>query len=311
MKKLYYQLAMLFGVLLILSTSGTVALEVHAEAGTGSTATVQTAAKSKAGWIKKKGKYYYRQANGKILKKKGLRKIGSHYYYLAKDYSRSSGFIKIKGKYYYFQKNGRRYEKAGWLTVSKKKYYVLKDFSLATGYKKINKKKYFFSSTGELQKNRPAFEYNGRYYKTDKNGIMTRLPAMKAQASIATWKYINLHSSPNQTNAQRFRSCFNWIEAYLHYRSKPFNSKDFEGSDWPYRYVLSVLNNGVTGNCYGFACTVASIAYELGYEPYIIITTGDHGFVMIDGKYYDNMGALFGASSHRPYSIYKKVKFGS
>ena len=47
----------------------------------------------------------------------------------------------------------------------------------------------------------------------------------------------------------------------------------------------------------------------LGYEPYVIATTGDHGFVMIDGLYYDNMGPLFGASTHFAYSVRSSVKF--
>ena len=50
-------------------------------------------------------------------------------------------------------------------------------------------------------------------------------------------------------------------------------------------------------------------AKVLGYEPYVIATTGDHGFVMIDGLYYDNMGPLFGASTHFAYSVRSKVKF--
>lgn len=40
-----------------------------------------------------------------------------------------------------------------------------------------------------------------------------------------------------------------------------------------------------------------------------IATTGDHGFVMIDGLYYDNMGPLFGASTHFAYSVRSSVKF--
>lgn len=264
----------------------------------------------KPGWIQKKSKWYYRLDDGTYYKKKGLRKIGNYYYYLDSDYSRAAGFRKSKGLWYYFRtSNGRRIEKTGWRTISKKRYYIKKNFSMATGAVKLSGKLYYFNAKGELEKNKTTFQYNGKYYRTDSNGVMTRLSDIKGQASVATWKFINQHSSPSQSNAQRFRSCFNWIEAYLHYRSKPFRASDFTGNDWPYRYVLSVLNNGVTGNCYGFACTVASIAKELGYNPYVVITTGDHGFVMIDGKYYDNMGALFGAATHRPYNVYKKVRF--
>ena len=264
----------------------------------------------KPGWIQRNNKWYYRLDTGAVYQKSGLRKLGGRYYFLAKDYSRSSGFHKSKGLLYYFAvSNGKRYEKAGWKTISKKNYYFNKDFSVATGAKKISGKTYYFDSNGVLQKNKTAFKYNGKYYETNKNGVMTAISETKAQASIATWKFINQHSSASQSNAQRFRACFNWLEAYMHYRSKPFRASDFAGDDWPYRYVLSVLNNNCTGNCYGFACTIASIAKELGYTPYVVITTGDHGFVMIDGKYYDNMGALFGATSHKSYTVYKKVRY--
>ena len=95
----------------------------------------------------------------------------------------------------------------------------------------------------------------------------------------------------------------------MHYRPKAFNAADFVGKDWPYNWALNVFKTSLTGNCYGFACCVASCAKELGYNPYVIVTTGDHGFVMINGLYYDNMGGLFGSGSHSAYRTLYKVKF--
>lgn len=75
-----------------------------------------------------------------------------------------------------------------------------------------------------------------------------------------------------------------------------------------YKYCLG--KNGKY-NCYGFACTFASFAKELGYEPYVIVMEEDHAVVMIDGKYYDNMGGRFGVNEPAlsNFKIYKKVKF--
>ena len=53
------------------------------------------------------------------------------------------------------------------------------------------------------------------------------------------------------------------------------------------------------GDCYGFACTFAAMAREIGYNPYVVLGrvsgTRDgaadgltsHGWVIIDGCYYD------------------------
>ena len=68
--------------------------------------------------------------------------------------------------------------------------------------------------------------------------------------------------------------------------------------------------NSLTGNCYGIASSVAAIAKELGYEPYVITIPDGHSFVMINGLYYDNMyGTLFGAATRPAYTIEHKIKF--
>lgn len=270
------------------------------------------AAEQKAGWTQAKdGKYYYIQKDGTVYAKTGLRTIGKYTYYFLKDHSRYSGFKKIKGSIYYFRtKNGRRYEVPGWSDYQKKTYYFNKDFSLATGAVKISGKWYFFNSAGELQRNKKPFLYNGKYYRTDKNGVVSKMSSTQARASIATWKFINKYSKSSQSRRERFRRCFNRMEGYMHYRPGYIKIRELSGTDWPYKCVLKVLNNNCTGNCYGFACTIASIAKELGYEPTIIVMTCDHAVVMIDGKYYDNMGARFGTSypAHRNYKVYKKYK---
>ena len=71
-----------------------------------------------------------------------------------------------------------------------------------------------------------------------------------------------------------------------------------------------MFQNGLTGNCYGIASSVAAIAKELGYEPYVITIPDGHSFVMINGLYYDNMyGTLFGAATRPAFTIEHKIKF--
>ena len=268
--------------------------------------------KVKAGWYTKKDKTYYRLEDGTTLKKKGLVTIGKSTYYLGKDYSRQTGWKKVKGKYYYFKpKNGKRLEKTGWQKIEKKKYYLLADHSAATGIVKIGKKKYSFSKKGVLEIRKKAWKQKKKWYRTNDKGVVVKVSSAAATCCNVTWKFINKHSDKNASNAARFRACFNWLEAYMPFHYRSFNRKNFQGKDWPYKLAVKMLRDR-DGDCHHFACSVASIAYELGYDPYVIVTTGDHSFVQIDGKYYDNMGARFGTS--RPqltsYSVYKKKEFG-
>ena len=86
--------------------------------------------------------------------------------------------------------------------------------------------------------------------------------------------------------------------------------QEFKTKDWVYKYALQMFQNGLTGNCYGIASSVAAIAKELGYEPYVITIPDGHSFVMINGLYYDNMyGTLFGAYTRPAYTIEYKIKF--
>lgn len=86
--------------------------------------------------------------------------------------------------------------------------------------------------------------------------------------------------------------------------------QEFKTKDWVYKYSLQMFQNGLTGNCYGIASSVAAIAKELGYEPYVITIPDGHSFVMINGLYYDNMyGTLFGAATRPAYTIEHKIKF--
>lgn len=112
------------------------------------------------------------------------------------------------------------------------------------------------------------------------------------------------------SNAQKFRTCFNYLMGYTDFKPWIYpTDAEFKTQLWPYQSAIYMFDNNLSGSCYGVASAVAACAKVLGYEPYVIATTGDHGFVMIDGLYYDNMGPLFGASTHFAYSVRSRVKF--
>ena len=275
------------------------------------TAGMSSKAQVKPGWVKtKSGRYYWREEDGTRLRKEGLYTLnGKKYYINSYAYRSANCWKQIKGKWYYFQKNGVMYEKTGWFTNKNEKFYLGKGGYRFSGLKKINGKTYYFNKYGRLVRNKKEILINGKYYDIASNGVTKQLSTAKIQCSREARNFINKHTNPSMSNYQKLRACYSYLLAYMHYRPKPFNAAEFQGTDWPYTRALSVFQSSLTGNCYGFACCVAACAKELGYDPYVIITTGDHGFVMINGLYYDNMYATFGSASHFAYNTYLKVKF--
>lgn len=265
----------------------------------------------KPGWKTINGKTYYILNDGSIRKVSGWVKGTKYTYYLAKDYSRVTGFQTIGGKIYFFRSNGTRFDTPGFRTIGGRTYYFKSDHTVATGFQTISGRLYYFNAQGVLQKNQPSFVVDGRYYSIDASGVATEVTALQAQCSTLTWRYINAHSTAAQTKLERFRACFNYIEAYMVFLSWDSSLYDFTAPGWQYIFANRMFNNGLVGDCYGFACVVASVAKELGYVPYVHLAKEDHAFVTIDGKYYDNSGALFGTTTQggRSYTIWKTIKF--
>ncbi len=270
----------------------------------------KTAPSVKPEWIKKKGKYYYRQSDGTILNTKGIVKIEKYKYYLGKGGKRLTGLRKSDGKWYYFSpKNGRMVVKAGWKKIGGKKYYIQKGGVLATGVKKIGKTRYGFTDKGALRGFSKPFKYKGKWYRTNKKGKAEKLTDMQVKCSKETWKFIDKYTTSKMSKKEKFRTLFNVMEAG-NYVPGCIDRSETDPKDFPYSITYKVLTTGKY-NCYGFACTIASIAKELGYEPYVIVMDYDHAVVRIKGKYYDNMGARFGTDKPAlsDFKIYKKVKF--
>lgn len=282
------------------------------EKATGSTESIkEQKVRVKAGWFKKGGSYYYRKSDGSVLRTTGIVKIGKYRYCLGKKGKRLSGLKKVKGKWYYFNpKNGRLEEKAGWKKIKGKKYYIQKKGVVATGVKKIGKLQYGFLTTGELRGASNPFEYKGKWYRTDRYGVAEKLSSMQLACSRETRKFIERHTTSDMSSQEKLR-CLYHILLSGNYVSGCIDRSETEAEEFQYRIAYKVLINHGKYNCYGFACTIASVAKELGFESYVVVLDCDHAVMMIDGKYYDNMGARFGADSPalKDEKEYKKVKF--
>lgn len=262
-----------------------------------------------SGWVTIQGKKYYLQKGGIRYSKWQAYKQKKRYYLSDGTFARNR-WVKDGGHYYYVRKNGTPVPAGRWLTVKGRRYYIGKKGYRVTGLQTIQKKKYFFNSKGVLVKNKTSYKINGKEYEINSEGVAVRVSALKAECLRKAKKFVASHTTSNMSNGQKFRTCFNYLMGYTDF--KPWinpTDAEFKTQIWPYQSAIYMFDNNLAGSCYGVASAVAACAKVLGYEPYVIATTGDHGFVMIDGLYYDNMGPLFGSSTHFAYSVRSRVKF--
>lgn len=170
------------------------------------------------------------------------------------------------------------------MTVKGRKYYIGKKGYRVTGLKTIHNKKYYFNSKGVLIRNKISYKIKGKEYEINSDGVAIRVSSLKAECMRKAKKFVEKHTSPNMSNSQKFRICFNYLMGYTDF--KPWinpTDAEFKTQTWPYQSAIYMFDNNLAGSCYGIASAVAACARVLGYEPYVIATTGDHGFVMIDG----------------------------
>lgn len=260
-------------------------------------------------------KYYFDKTTGAAVTSQFVTIKNKTYYFDSNGCMVKGKWVKYNGHYYYLKKNGVRTTAGSWLTLSSGTYYISKKGYRVTGLKTISKKKYYFLSNGTLVTDKTAYKINGTWYTINAKGVAKKAntSSTKVQCSIKTQSFIEAHTSSSMTNAEKFRACFKYIIAYTRFTGyDPLTSTEVSSGTWPYSRALSMLNSSLTGNCYGIASLVASCAKELGYEPYVVAITAGHAFVIIDGKYYDNMGgSLFGASKPAiyPYTVKSEIKF--
>ena len=254
-----------------------------------------------------------------------------------------SGLVAVDGSYRYMR--GGTPIASAWKTVDGAKYYFDESGRAVTGARKIEGAYYIFSDKGKLlrpskskiytlksgvyyvsPKGRPAGNgwciVGGKLYRVAKSGkcvtgktvdgiALTKTGAAKSNTAsklkMAVMKKIDQLTKPSMTKKQKLRACFNYC---LTRKFVPSTlPKDVGTAGWAQRCALSTLQSGKT-QCYGFSCSFAAFAYELGYAPTIRESRNVHAWVMINGKAYDNMGARFGGTPQR-FGNAKSWKFVS
>lgn len=256
--------------------------------------------------LMKEGKVYRYYVNNKPVRNKWKKINGKYYWFKSNGVAAHDGYYKVKGVYYVFDKYARRVApgKKAVVKVNGVKYFVDAKGRAVAGWNELNGKMYYVYKNGKCATNETVGGI-----KFNKNGYASNLT--QARCKLAARNFIARHSNANASNYEKFRSCFYYIMAYTNFVGyMDPTPQEFKTKDWVYKYSLQMFQNGLTGNCYGIASSVAAIAKELGYEPYVITIPDGHSFVMINGLYYDNMyGTLFGAATRPAYTIEHKIKF--
>lgn len=120
-------------------------------------------------FVKKNGRLYYYDGNGKIVKGWFTSKSGTKYYF-GKDGVIRAGWIKINGEYYCFNNRGKMMTSC-FLKNGKSTYYVNEQGIKVKGRYKVKNSWYSFNrNTGKLVRNGWYKETDGTYYYAQANG---------------------------------------------------------------------------------------------------------------------------------------------
>ncbi|MFR5151057.1 MAG: transglutaminase-like domain-containing protein [Ruminococcus sp.] len=193
---------------------------------------------------------------------------------------------------YVFDLQGRllKPSKSKIVQVGKKLYYVNKKGQAIKGFFKIGNKLYRGDIKGRLTKNKTVANvtFNSKgYAKNDLN----------AKLKMKLMTIISRITTTEMSKSEKLYSCWRYLTSSGNFYYSTY-WPDLNKKGWQREVAYNMLTTG-GGDCYGFACTFAAMARELGYNPYVVLGrvsgTRDgaadgltrHGWVMIDGAYYD------------------------
>lgn len=275
----------------------------------------------KSGLVKEDSKYcYYKK--GKKLKNTWKTVEGNRYYFNESGYAATYS-TQIGSYRYIFRGDGTlvRPSKVSFQKVGKYTYYVDTKGRCKTGWFMVGKRLYRADYKGRISKSKT---YEG--ITLTKNGYAKTNTASKLK--IKAMNIVSSITNSGMSKEQKLRACWNYITNRGRFQ---YFIYDFPvNKDWHRVNAWYLLNYG-RGDCYGFACAFAALAREAGYDSYVIMGrvsgTRDgaadgltrHGWVMIDGRYYDPEAqwagwfpGVYGNSSYDiTHTIQKKIRYAS
>ena len=264
-------------------------------AETGATKTETTAGitqtQVKKGLVKEGKKLVYYDKNGKKLKNRWKHAHKNYYYFDQNGYAVTGG-KKIGNYVYVFDRQGRavRPAKTSIQKVGKSLFYVDTKGRAKTGWFTIGNRLYKADWRGRLTTSKTVsnITFNKKGYAKSNMESQLKLKLMSTISSITT---------PDMSSYQKLYACWRYLTGSGNFYYSGYNP-DFSQKGWQRDLAYRMLLTG-GGDCYGFACTFAAMANELGFDAYVVIGrvsgTRDgaadgltrHGWCIINGAYYD------------------------
>lgn len=298
-------LVVFFFALILSCGAGDVHAAVNSSAKTSASTGKGSTSKVKKGLIWEKGGYRY-YVNNKPVRNTWKIIKGKYYWFRENGVAARGGACNVRGIYYVFDMNSHKVTPGSTKVVKINTYwFIVNKYGKGVGgWQEVNGRVYYAYKSGRCIVNRTISGL-----RLGKNGYA--VDTMQARCKMAARRFIANHTTAGMTNRQKLRACFNYIIGYNRFvGSMDPTPAEFRSRRWVYKYAVQMFENGLTGNCYGMASAVAAVAKELGYQPCVITLAEGHSFVMINGRYYDNMyGALFDAASRPSYVAQYKIKF--
>ena len=222
---------------------------------------------------------------------------------------KKSGLIKEGTKYFFYDKKGNKL-KSKWKTIQKRRYYFKADGTAAVGGTKIGKYTYYVNKKGQAIKG--FCKIGNKLYRGDIKGRLTKNKTvanvtfnskgyakndLNAKLKMKLMTIISRITTTEMSKSEKLYSCWRYLTSSGNFYYSTY-WPDLNKKGWQREVAYNMLTTG-GGDCYGFACTFAAMARELGYNPYVVLGrvsgTRDgaadgltrHGWVMIDGAYYD------------------------
>lgn len=280
-----------------------------------------------SGLVKEKNGKLYFYENGKAVKRKLVTVSGKVYYFGSDGSAMMNRWKKVQGKTYYFGSKGKAFQ--GCRKVDGSYYVFLEDCSLSTDKSshivKLNGEKYYVSKKGKaksgwnIYKNKALYaEKTGRmvtnkkvsYIRLNEKGFAKN--KYQGLAKIYAANFIKAHTKKSMSRKEKLRTCFYYMLRHRRYIAHYVrDTRAYRTNTWQYKAAVDMLcDRRLEGNCRNFAASLAAIAKELGYKPYVWSMKA-HSVVKINGKYYDSLRGvgMFGGDRLNKYKKPNIFKF--
>lgn len=201
---------------------------------------------------------------------KWVRNKAGFYIYYNRQGKKATGLTVIHRKKYFFDKKG--IQLCGWQQIGNDYYY----FRISNGYGA-----YLLTNTTV---NGIRLDQSGKAVLKKKGQKEKAVLLCHAQQLVR--KIITDHS---MTKKQKLKVLYDWTQVNSNIQKTNIGGFKSEKADWDVYYAGLVLNASrlpARGDCYTYASTFGYLANALGYEV-TVCSSGGHGFVMIDHKFYD------------------------